>query len=133
MLFQWGRDDIDWLRAAPRYYLRNDRSAMPPQGFLNTGQKLWWLVTFLTWLLFSVSGLLKEVLVNHDLSPAMVSSMTWVHDIAAGVAGAFFLAHLVLGMTHRESLRSIVTGRVSAGYARENHARWYAEQTAKKS
>ena len=133
MLFQWGRGDIAWLRAAPRYYLRNDSSGMPPQGFLNTGQKLWWLVTFLTWLLFSVSGLLKEVLVNHNLSPATVSAMTWVHDIASGLAGAFFLAHVILGLTHRESLRSIVSGKVSGTYARENHGKWYAEQTAKKS
>src|SRR3972149_5250261 len=57
MLFSWGRDDFRWLAAAPRCYLRKDRSGMPPQGFLNTGQKLWWLVTFLTWLVFSVSGL----------------------------------------------------------------------------
>ena len=131
MLFRWGRDDIAWLKAAPRYYLRNDHSTMPPQGFLNTGQKLWWLVTFLTWLVFSVSGLLKEVLVNHSLSPGLVSSMTWAHDIASGLAGAFFLVHLFLGLTHRESLRSIVSGKVSADYARENHGKWYTEQSGK--
>jgi formate dehydrogenase subunit gamma len=133
MLCRWGRDDIAWLKAAPRYYLKNDHSTMPPQGFLNSGQKLWWLVTFLTWLVFSVSGLMKEILVNHALSPSTVSAMTWVHDIASGLAGAFFLLHLYLGLFHRESLRAIVSGRMSADYARENHGKWYAEQTGKPS
>ena len=129
MLCRWGREDLGWLKAAPRYYLRNDRSTMPPQGFLNTGQKLWWLVTFLTWLVFSVSGLIKEVFVNHGLSPSVVTGMTYLHDIAFGVAGVFFLVHAYLGIFHRESLKSMITGSVGAAYARENHARWYAEST----
>ena len=127
MMFSWGKADLAWLRAAPRYYLRHDRSAMPPQGFLNSGQKLWWLVTFLTWLVFSVSGLIKEVFVNHALSPSVVSGMTWLHDIAFGVAGVFLLVHVYLALFHRESLRSMLTGNMSAEYARENHGKWYDE------
>ena len=131
MLCRWGREDLAWLRAAPRYYLRRDHSTMPPQGFLNTGQKLWWLVTFVTWLVFSVSGLIKEVFVNHGLSPSTVHTMTYFHDVAFGVAGVFFLVHAYLGIFHRESLKSMISGTMDAAYARENHGKWYAETTGK--
>ena len=38
--FTWGGADIGWLKAAPRYYMVCDEDAMPPQGHMNTGQKM---------------------------------------------------------------------------------------------
>ena len=42
--FSWGASDIGWLKAAPRYYFLGDEKGMPPQGSMNTGQRLWWLI-----------------------------------------------------------------------------------------
>ena len=42
--FTWGAEDIGWLQAAPRYYMLCDEEAMPPQGHMNTGQKMWWFM-----------------------------------------------------------------------------------------
>jgi formate dehydrogenase subunit gamma len=133
ILFNWGADDLAWLRAAPRYYLRHDDAAMPPQGFLNTGQKAWWACTALTWLLLAVSGLIKELLLEEGTS-SLLQPMTALHNAAFGVAGVFFLVHVYLGLFHRgsrEPLRSMLTGEVGADYARDHHGKWYDEAAAK--
>jgi formate dehydrogenase subunit gamma len=130
LLCRWGCDDVAWLRAAPRYYLRGDHSTMPPQGFLNTGQKLWWLVTFVTWALLAVSGLIKEIVAKSG-TPPILHTMTALHNAAFGVAGVVFLVHLYLALFHRQSLVAMLTGNMDAAYARENHAEWYAETTGK--
>ncbi len=109
MLCRWSREDRAWLRAAPRYYLLHDRSAGSPQGY--TGRKLWWLLTFLSWVVISISGLIKEVFVNQGLSPSTVHAMTYVHDITFGLVGFFFLVHVYLMLFRRRSLRYMVTGR----------------------
>jgi len=32
LAFSWGKDDLDWLKAAPQYYFLGDEAAMPPQA-----------------------------------------------------------------------------------------------------
>jgi formate dehydrogenase subunit gamma len=40
--FSWDKDDLSWVKAAPRYYFTGNEKGMPPQGAMNTGQKAWW-------------------------------------------------------------------------------------------
>ena len=51
---------------------------------------------------------------------------------AAIVGGSMALLHLYLGAIHprmTESLKSMITGKVSAEYAKSHHAKWYSEIT----
>ncbi len=50
--FSRGKEDIGWLKAAPCYYFLSDGEGMPPQGYMDTGQKIWWfiVIVFDTWL-----------------------------------------------------------------------------------
>ena len=128
-IFSWGKDDLAWLKAAPDYYFGGDEKKMPPQGDMNTGQKLWAVVAFFSALGFIFTGIFMWFL--KDTLPAGVFSwMVIVHDLCFIAGGAMLLVHLYLGAIHprmTESLKSMIKGKVSAEYAQSHHGKWYKE------
>jgi formate dehydrogenase subunit gamma len=128
-IFSWGKDDIAWLKAAPDYYFGGDESKMPPQGEMNTGQKLWSLVAFLSVIGFIVTGALMWF-AKESIPAELFLWATIIHDLCFIVAGAMTLVHLYLGAIHprmTESLKSMLKGKVSEEYAKSHHGKWYAE------
>jgi len=124
----WGKGDFDWLQAAPLYYFGGDEN-MPPQGHVNTGQKMWQFIVLVTGVLFLISGFFmwffKDV-----LSPGVFQWCVIVHDIAFILAFLMLLVHIYLGIIHprmTESLRSMWDGRISKKYARNHYGKWYDE------
>lgn len=129
--FTWGREDIGWLKAAPAYYFRGDDSGMPPQGEMNSGQKMWWLITIVFGILFVATGAVMWFAKDAAL-PAFLQWMVLIHDIAFIVAGAMFFVHIYLAVFHplmTEAWGSMVRGKISAEYARSHHGKWYDEIT----
>ena len=123
----WGKDDIQWISRAPDYYLGGDEEKMPPQGHVNTGQKMWQLVVLGTGILFVVTGILMWFF-KDTLSPAVFEWSVIVHDIAFIVALLMVLVHVYLGIIHprmTESLRSMWDGKISRTYARSHYGKWY--------
>ena len=130
----WGKNDIQWVRHAPDYYFGGDESKMPPQGHINTGQKMWQLVVLVTGALFIISGIfiwfLKDV-----LSPGFFQSFIIVHDIAFILVLLMLLVHIYLGVIHprmTESLRSMWDGKISKKYAGNHYSKWYDEEVKNK-
>ncbi|MGD9142947.1 MAG: cytochrome b/b6 domain-containing protein [Dehalococcoidia bacterium] len=129
--FTWSSDDIGWLKALPRYYFTGDESSMPPQGEMNTGQKLWWLIVLVFGLLFVITGL-GMWFAKTSAPPGALQWMVFVHDISFIVAGAMFFVHIYNGLVHplfNEAWSAITGGKISAEYAKKHHAKWYAEIT----
>ncbi|MEJ2738891.1 MAG: cytochrome b/b6 domain-containing protein [Dehalococcoidia bacterium] len=128
--FTWGKDDIEWVKALPRYYFLDDESAMPPQNEMNTGQKMWLTVLLIMAPIFVITGVLmwffKDV-----LSPGVFQWCVFVHDVAFIVTFVFLLVHVYLGVihplmrTHGGSFRSMVDGKVTVEYAKSHHGKWY--------
>ncbi|OGO03288.1 MAG: hypothetical protein A2Y91_01560 [Chloroflexi bacterium RBG_13_54_8] len=130
-VFTWGKDDLEWLQAAPDYYFGGDESKMPPQPEMNSGQKLWSVVAVGSFVGFFVTGLLMWVFKGSISSGAFQASV-FVHDACFIVGGAMLLVHLYLGAIHprmTESLRSMIGGKVSVEYAKSHHGKWYKETT----
>jgi formate dehydrogenase gamma subunit len=129
LALSWGRDDIKWLMAVPRFYLLGDEKNMPPQGLLNSGQKFWWLLTILSGLTFIVTGVTMWFFVKS--APAgVLHRMMLAHDISFIVAGVMFLVHIYLGLFNPKStqaLRAMTKGKVTGEYAKKYHGKWYAE------
>jgi len=127
--FVWGKDDMEWLKAAPSYYFGGDSSKMPAQGHINSGQKLFWATTIVSALVFVVTGVIMWFF--KGMVPAGAFQwMVILHDIAFIAAGSFFLIHFALGVLHpkmTESMRSMTGGKVSAEYAKAHHGKWYNE------
>jgi formate dehydrogenase subunit gamma len=126
--FTWGKDDLGWLKAAPRYYFLNDEEQMPPQPHMNTGQKMWWFIVIVFGTLFAITGLIMSF-----KSMVPFSLFQWaviLHDVAFVVAGLMMLVHIYLGVFHpmmTESWKAITTGKVSEEYAKSHHGKWYEE------
>ena len=132
--FSWGVSDIGWLQAAPRYYFLGDEQGMPPQGHMNTGQKMWWLIVIVFGVLFVITGAVMWF-AKATAPPAVLQWMVFVHDIAFIVAGAMLFLHIYLGVIHplmTESWGAMVRGKISADYAKKHHAKWYEEVTTGK-
>jgi len=125
--FTWGKEDIGWLKAAPRYYFLSDEDGMPPQGHMNTGQKLWWFIVVVFGALFILTGLVMWLL--KTIAPASVLQwMVFAHDVAFIVTGAMLFVHVYLGVIHpmmTEAWRAISKGTVSEEYAKSHHGLWY--------
>jgi formate dehydrogenase subunit gamma len=125
----WGSNDIQWLYRAPDYYFGGDEEKMPPQGHVNTGQKMWQLVVLGTGALFVISGIFMWFL-KDTLSPGVFQWFVIVHDVAFVVALLMLLVHVYLGIIHprmTESLRSMWDGKISKTYARNHYGKWYDE------
>jgi formate dehydrogenase subunit gamma len=129
LAFTWGSADMGWLKAAPKFYFLNDESDMPPQGSMNTGQKMWWFLVIVFGIVFVVTGLIMWFF-KTTASPELLQWMVFLHDIAFIVTGAMLFVHIYLGVFHplmTESWSSIVSGKVSAEYAKLHHRKWYEE------
>ncbi|MBM3156197.1 MAG: hypothetical protein FJ004_02800 [Chloroflexi bacterium] len=132
--FTWGKDDLGWLKSAPTYYFGLDIVPMPPQDRSNTGQKLWMLVVILTSIIFVISGALMWFF-KGIVGPGVFQWAVFAHDVAFITAGAMLLVHVILGSVHprfTEALRSMVTGKVTAHYAKSHHGKWYDRITSGK-
>ncbi len=137
--FRWGANDLGWAMAAPRYYFLSDEKAMPPQGHMNTGQKMWWLLTLSFSAIFIITGLIMWAAKTSAPSEVLQWSV-FAHDVAFIVTGCMFFLHIYLSAIHplMRPLRSgawnsMARGKVSIEYASSHHAKWYAELASEKS
>ena len=127
--FQWGSGDLDWVKAAPDYYFGGEGEDMPPQGHINTGQKLFWLIALLCSVGFIITGLIMWTTGTSDSGAFATAAL--IHDLCLIVGGSMLLVHVYLGAMHpkmTESLRSMITGRASVDYVKDHHGKWYDEE-----
>ena len=120
-------DDIKWLKQSPRY-ARNDESGMPESGKFNAGQKmLFWLQSISALLLFA-SGM---VLWFPEIMPRVLRlSAVLVHPLAAIASIGGIIIHIYMSaFAVPGSLRAMLEGWVTPGWAKAHHAKWYREIT----
>jgi formate dehydrogenase subunit gamma len=125
---------MGWLKAAPRFYFLGDKSAMPPQGHMNTGQKMWFLLAIIFGTAFVITGLIMWF-GKTTLAPSVLLWTVFLHDIAFIVTGVMLFVHIYLGVLHpmmTESWRAMAKGKISSEYAKTHHAKWYEEVTKRK-
>ena len=125
----WGKNDFQWVCRAPDYYFGGDEEKMPPQGHVNTGQKMWQFIVLGTGILFGISGLIMWFF-KGSVSADIFQWSVIIHDIAFLLAFLMLLVHIYLGAIHprmNESLRSMWDGRISKTYARNHYGKWYEE------
>jgi formate dehydrogenase gamma subunit len=126
--FTWGKNDIDWLIAMPRYYYLREEDVLPPQGRLNTLQKLWWLLVIFLVPVSIISGSLMWA-----FGTSVIAECAAVfHDLTFILIGCMFMLHVYISVVNplvtggrNESWQAMTTGKVSAHYARSYHRNWY--------
>jgi formate dehydrogenase subunit gamma len=131
--FNWGPADIGWLRAAPRYYFLCDETVMPDQPHMNSGQKMWWLMSLVFGVVFGLTGIIMWVL--KDVAPPLLMQwMVILHDVAFIATGVMFFVHIYLSVLHPlmrhaqgGAWESMARGTVSTEYVASHHRQWYKE------
>jgi formate dehydrogenase subunit gamma len=127
--FSWSSEDIGWLRAAPAYYFLGNEKSMPPQGSMNTGQKMWWFMVIVFGVVFVITGVIMWF-AKTSAPPAVLQWMVFIHDVSFIVTGAMFFLHIYLGVLHplmKESWKAMASGKISTEYAKAHHGKWYEE------
>jgi formate dehydrogenase subunit gamma len=132
--FTWGKVDLEWVKAAPGYYFGSDKANMPPQGYINTGMKLFRLCILLGMAIFIITGLILWFF-KGTVPPEVIQYSLLLHDIAFILSICFLFIHVQLAVLHPrmdEGILSIVDGKVSAEYAKSHHGLWYEETVRSK-
>jgi formate dehydrogenase subunit gamma len=132
--FRWNRDDGEWLKAAPDYYFGGREERMPPQDRLNGGQKAWQAIIIVTGVVFVVTGITLWGF-RFCLPLPVYQYLLLTHGVAFVIIVLMFLVHIYLGVFHprfRESLRSMLDGRISPDYAGRHYRKWYQKKLSEK-
>jgi formate dehydrogenase subunit gamma len=129
----WNRDDTQWTRAI-RFLLVNDEEHVPPVGRYNAGQKfVFWAMALLILVLF-VSGLViwDEYFFSYTTIEQKRIAVL-LHSTAAVCGIAVLITHVYAGVWVRGSVRGMVRGYVTSGWAWRHHRKWLLEEAAKSS
>lgn len=129
----WQKEDLSWIKAAPSYYFGGNPRMMPPQGYINTGMKLYRVAILLGGAVFVITGAIMWFF-KGIVPPAVLQWSLLIHDFTFIVAICTLLLHFQLGVFHPkmdESLLSMVDGKVSGVYAKSHHGIWYDHITKK--
>ena len=117
-LNRFSPDDFRWLRSRGA-----DRSVR--LGKFNPGQKLNSAFVAAALVTMLATGLVLKFFSPFPL--AWRTGATFVHDWTALALGLAITGHILLAVGDPEALRGMVTGRVSAAWARRKRPRWYDE------
>jgi len=131
MLARWARqmkidaDDRVWL-GQMRKYMTNDETGMSQAGRFNAGQKMMFWSQAVLAVLLLVSGVIlwfPEVMPRTFRLAAVL-----IHPLAAIGAIAFIILHIYMGAAAVPgSMGAMIRGRVTTGWAKAHHGRWYRE------
>jgi formate dehydrogenase subunit gamma len=117
----WTAAELRWMRTLGRKRLD------APDKF-NPGQKLNTLFIGGAIVVMLATGFVLKWYRFFPLS--WRTGATFVHDVLALGIFLVIIGHIALALTHREALRSMLSGRVTAEWARRHASGWLAEEQA---
>jgi len=132
----WSRDmavtDIDRIWSAEmKYYVENQDEKLPPVGRFNYGQKLFFWIMLCGGVALLLSGL--GLWFVESIASVWRHIAIAIHVTAALATIGAFIIHVYMGTAMvRGSFNAMVTGTVSASWARHHHRLWY-ERVARRN
>ena len=114
----WTRDEIMWFKTLGKSGFAADK--------FNPGQKLNTLFVGSAIVVLLATGSMLQWF--RFFSVPLRAGATFVHDTFALAVFVVVVGHVLMAVTHRESLRAIFTGRVSEQWAKVHAASWLEEQ-----
>lgn len=113
----WTRAEARWLRTVGREPVRT--------GKFNPGQKANAVFTGAATVVLLVTGVILQWF--RFFPVPWRTGATFTHDVFAFAVVVVIVGHVYMALTHRGSLRAMLTGRVSREWARRNAPAWADE------
>lgn len=126
----WTRDDLAWSKAVPRVIL-NQEEDVPEVGRFNAGQKLvFWSMTLLVPVLFFSGLVIWELYFSTYTTIEQQRAAVLIHSLAAIGAIIVWIIHVYSGIWIRGSMRAMMHGWVTPGWAYRHHRKWFRQLAA---
>jgi formate dehydrogenase subunit gamma len=127
----WRAEDGTWM-ARIRDVLANREENLPEVGKYNAGQKLvFWGMTALILVLISSGLVIWDQYFYEYSSLGQKRLAILVHSLAAIVAILIWIAHVYAAIWVRGTVRAMVRGSVTGGWAWRHHRKWLREELDK--
>jgi formate dehydrogenase subunit gamma len=129
----WNPDDTAWLRKIDRV-IENDEEGVPEVGRFNAGQKFvfWGMALLIPVLLFT--GIVIWEVYFGAFTPLVVQRVAvLIHSFAAIAAILIWIIHVYAGIWVRGSMRAMMRGDVTPGWAWRHHRKWLRSLAETKS
>jgi formate dehydrogenase subunit gamma len=114
---RWRKEEIHWLRRLGRSDTELDK--------FNPGQKL--NAIFVAGVIVIMLGTGSMLEWFRFFPVSWRTGATFVHDVFAFAIFAVVLGHIAMALTHRDSMRSMIKGWVTEGWAARYAAAWSRE------
>lgn len=128
-LNRWSGNDRRWLARALRGRYPLPKSLTAGVGKFNAGQKLNAAFVAGAGLVMLGTGLIMHF--YHPWPLSWRTGATFVHDWLALFVGFVIIGHIGMALRDSDSLRSMIGGRISRGWAERHAPLWAEEITAK--
>lgn len=122
-----GRRDVQWLRQI-RDVVNNREDRLPEVGKYNAGQKLLFFVLILCVLGLLLSGLvIWRAYFTFYFPIGIVRAASVLHAVCAFVMICAIIVHIYAAIWVKGSVRAMVRGTVTWGWAWKHHRAWFRE------
>jgi formate dehydrogenase subunit gamma len=121
----WSRDDIAWMGAITRV-LVNEGEGVPEVARFNAGQTfVFWAMALLIPVLFFTGLVIWEVYFGSATTIEQQRIAVLIHSLAAIAAIIVWIVHVYAGLWIRGSVRAMMHGYVTPGWAYRHHRKWF--------
>jgi len=122
------QDDILWLKKGGGYLWTKE--GIPPQGRFNAGQKLYFVLKAVTWVIMSVTGVIMWF--PYAFGRSLVTLCYPLHIACVALLAGSVIMHIFLGtIGNPGTLQAMITGKCTRAWARFQHPKWLREYDEK--
>jgi formate dehydrogenase subunit gamma len=123
----WRGEDGTWMRRLSDV-LRGHEENLPEVGKYNAGQKLYfWMMSVLIIIMIGSGLVLWDQYFAEYTSVEQKRAAVLIHAVAAVVSICVWIVHVYAGIWVRGTIRAMVKGSVTGGWAWRHHRKWLRE------
>ncbi len=123
----WTRDDLAWAETINRVLL-DEEEGVPEVARFNAGQKaVFWAMALLVPVLFFSGLVIWEVYFSSYTTIEQQRIAVLIHSLAAIGAIIVWITHVYSGIWIRGSMRAMMHGYVTPGWAYRHHRKWFRQ------
>ena len=122
------RDDLQWLKTGGGYLWTKE--GVPMSGRFNAGQKIYFILKVVTWVLMAVTGIIMWF--PFGFSPELVVMCYPLHVLGVATLAGAVVIHAFLGsFGNPGTIQAMMSGKCTRAWARLQHGKWLREYDEK--